>query len=1470
MLQVIQSNQTTQLLKHLIHAYKTEQAHVFDEFVVLVPSMVLGDWLQNSIADQLGISTLITNEFWGQYQWRLMQTVLENYNKIEPKNAMSIPEVAVLSTRVMQWQIFGYFLHHKTQIISEPNHPLYEIVSKLITANQNNSSNSNFTTTNTNKAQTNNDEVGFWQLSEQLAGVFNRYLTHRLDWLDIWSGIGQANNASNELNIAKLIKDKDTLTAQFSGTNEKVITPDWIIENYEQLQKAQCFLWQQLFKDVYRQRRNIETRFWQGIDFFAKQLTKKDFAKKLNFPKSLYLFTIQQLPLDEFSFIKRLSNYVDIKLLHYNPSKAYWADIVDKHWFTHQQIINPSIVYLREFGHTLLSRLGKQERETFATLSSLAGNEQYINDGEYQQVEWRNDFVDVVTPQLNTITNNTSLLHRLQQDVLDMDDKLTKLTFEQQTTQQVINNLQERQWQFDGIDNSLSIHSCHSLQRQLEVLRGMIAKWLNEPNSHEDKQNKETSSLNKRHISDIVVMLPEVDSNYDLISSVFVDGVGQDGLALPARVTGVVDRQVRQLWQAICGYYQLLGEKFSTFEATQFYDWLMLPAIYESHELTFEQITRACDLLKEAGFIRGFDEQHIKQRVTQQDTDYRFSFAYALDRLVMGLTTPNVMLTDCLYTKDWTEFNDEENSLLKPNHIISNSNMVHEKTVPLASVSLNDASIIKVLCDIFNALNTHRNEYFDKTTNKAKQQTAHEWLTQIENKVIHPYFAAFNQTRAMRSIFKAMNGLKANLRANYFYKQDIQQDKTANTDDSHPPSIKQLPFQLSFIIESIEKELESQQISAEQTGAITFARFGALRTLPFKLVVMLNMNLSEFPRQQKEDRYDLMKAGLARRGDRRSDDDDNGAFLDALLCAKQNCWIFYNGQSVTDANEHLPATPVSELIHFLTSEINWQWSETEVNNLSAIDKQIFEQNIREHIHSRLVTKHTALPFTDDVFFQPLPKEITKLNNQASKHQDVQDAASFEQVLANTLFNFNVAKKVQTPPAPIWTQVFKQLSTSNGSKNGDKNRLNKNIEISTPTQYEAIANLLTHSFGKPQSDWLTQLLPNNNATVDELLTTLNLPAAINIEHLSTQVNHTGKLYLRHNQVNISQYDDESTVLEPLKLNGLSNYALNDSLIEYLPQLLNINNTDDKIKPNYSKEIESFLFSPVLPAGIARQTTLTNAHKNLLQQIQNLGITLKNYDAAKGLDIDRTSIDSNYEITEVNEVHRNITMTIFGKPHTIEVNGLIPNCYGDKVDSSDANNNTKLSVKRWINILATKASGKHLIKFWLRHLFWQVVRNTSSQQAAVGDGDSIWQFASSGSDINTLKDMSLIKLPAIEQSLAKRLLVKWYIYANFAKHYPIIIMPQYAFTYLNKLIKANEDGSIYTPIGADFKGWSAPMFNKNNVNKTIYDSCSQHAIWSYILDDINDDTTLVNQALIDAVNTLAEPLFLEVYEALEGIA
>lgn len=1501
MFKIIQSHRTELLVEQLLDAYKSKNQPIFEEFVVIVPSMVLGDWLDKSIASQAGISTLVTTTFWGQYQWTLMQDVLSRHNTyLLEQNpdavTLNVPEVAVLSPTVMKWRLFGYLTYYQEAIIADEKHPVHPLLASLIDGAQEEVQQNNARQDNIRQDRAQQD-ARIWQLASDLARVFNRYLTHREDWLELWSH-------NKPLNVDELIADKDALSLRFDKYSRG--TPEWLVEHYVELEVAQRFLWSHLFADVHQHRMALENTFWSA-------LKSNKANERAQLPKVLRIFTIQQLPQTELDFLQRLSQYMNITLLHYNPSKLFWADIVDKSWLQRQQIINPESVFLRDYGHSLLSRLGKQSRDTFAMLANLSGNEQYQdaivewqdvfndgNDGLNEEVDIGFDDISHDSDSNQYLQNSPSLLRRLQNDVLMLDEQSTQQATAAKVSQAVSKQIdtgshqdqqetpwyedealenkrfeKERFWAMSAQDNSLSIHSCHSLQRQLEVLRIMIGRWLNEPLKPGEK---------KRHISDIVVLLPDVERHHALISSIFVSGKGQDGLTLPAKVTGVVDADIRQLWEAIIGFYKLLGSHSARFEAAEVLDWLMLPLLYESFGLTHDQMSRGCDLLVEAGFIRGFDEWHLKQTLDSNDYDYRFTFAQALDRLTLGLVMPEAKLSDCLYPltqEDWP------------------STALPEMSLPLPQVSLNDAIIIEALCRIYAGLTARRDDH----TQKLK---AEDWLDQIETQVIHRYFGDVDQTRTMRAIYNAMNGFKSSLRANRHYRQYASSDSTNKEVEQKLAGVEQLPLKLSFMLDSIEAELESQQVSAEPTGVITFGRFGALRNVPFDLVVMLNMDLSEFPGRDLDNRYDLMKATNARRGDRVSEDDDNGAFLDALLCARSACWIFYNGQSLIDTHEHLPANPVSELLQFLQGEVQWQVKSLEAlktlpENVDSTTESL-KRYLPKLIKQWLVTEHPALPFheslfeTDiedaDIFEQAsdISNHIPKLNQNEAiniKNNSPADMTDeLDNLLNKAMRKTKLAQKRQFPPAPLWQAVFHTLKGRTSSEYAEL------VGLPTKSQYEAIAQLFGQGLGQ-----LGQIDSQTLVTLSEMLsleatvdsgdvsdptkkaftdTVFNI-GEIDVEGvLAYQVRHPAKAFLRTQKVHVVQGEEAMAHQEPLFLDNLTTYQIKEYLINELASDAANNSTDSTA----TQDSPILMYQKIMPAGVARQTTLPNQQQKLQQQCQEFKEQL----IANGLDVtqilEESDIGGLQLLTPTTEHPVQIALAAVLNdtdnvpllkllPQLIKIKGALPILVPTSI-SIDANHHrsnlqagvsyAEQSPKQWLNILPNSASPKHLIKFWLSHLYWQVARRTTAEQVGLNDGVSIWRFNKPNSQVKKYEKTTAFKLSPIMYEDAVTELIKWAIFGKLVGQVPITLLPEYALSYLDKCAKAEDESGSYWPKRSDFSDWLRPSYHVD----AVYDTCSQHAIWQYVLRDQD-----AFKALSAALTTLAQPLYEPMFTALQGL-
>ena len=89
-----------------------------------------------------------------------------------------------------------------------------------------------------------------------------------------------------------------------------------------------------------------------------------------------------------------------------------------------------------------------------------------------------------------------------------------------------------------------------------------------------------------------------------------------------------------------------------------------------------------------------------------------------------------------------------------------------------------------------------------------------------------------------------------------------------------------------------------------------------MRSIPFKVICMLGMNDTAFPRHDAPPAFDLA-AAQPRAGDRNLRDDDRHLFLETLLSARETLYISYVGLSNRDNKESPPCAPVGELLDYL-------------------------------------------------------------------------------------------------------------------------------------------------------------------------------------------------------------------------------------------------------------------------------------------------------------------------------------------------------------------------------------------------------------------------------------------------------------------------------------------------------------------------------------------------------------------------
>lgn len=106
------------------------------------------------------------------------------------------------------------------------------------------------------------------------------------------------------------------------------------------------------------------------------------------------------------------------------------------------------------------------------------------------------------------------------------------------------------------------------------------------------------------------------------------------------------------------------------------------------------------------------------------------------------------------------------------------------------------------------------------------------------------------------------------------------------------------------------------------TGGVTFCALVPMRSIPFRVICLLGMNGTAFPRTTRRADFNLIDAGTSARrpGDPDRRADDRYLFLEALLSARERLVVSYIGQSIRDNAALEPSIVVSELLDVLDAQ----------------------------------------------------------------------------------------------------------------------------------------------------------------------------------------------------------------------------------------------------------------------------------------------------------------------------------------------------------------------------------------------------------------------------------------------------------------------------------------------------------------------------------------------------------------------
>lgn len=838
---VIQSQRIEVLLGAYIQLTKQAAARplaVLQTQHFITPNAAVEQWLTQKISEQQGISAnYVYHQRIRGFQWYAYQRVLEDKDKVRRANSPQL---------IMKWRIYqaldGYIQAEQNPL--PETHALFPIIKRIYHSAE--------LLPQGIERQLKKQSMLYW-LAEQVAKLFANYMIYRgncqkncqpvchcpSNWLATW-GRGESLNLEQLLNI--------------SGLNSTDATADPASFQFAQAQELEAwqrYLWQETFQDDFALMQSIDTDFWQIMD----DPEQGPSARRL-LPQRLVVFTLLDLPPSQLQFLRRLGQYLDVMIFHYNPSQEYWADSVDPNWkkqydlrvkaryveknpqatdaqiaeFFEQFTLNFN-AEIRESRHPLLTRFGKQARDHFSILANLSSGE---------EGQWVDAFVDDFYDQFEP-----HLLGQLQSDMLHLVEP--KAGAHRLSPQ----------------DQSIQVHVCHSSLRQLEVLRDQLTHWL-----------AQSRAAQPRRLSDILVLVPNLKQIEPLIRSVFPQSSDPDAMHLAVKIAGLTSMDAALAWRSVMGRIVMVQGRFNLDE---FADWLYLSATQIRYQLDVAACERIITLLTDAGFKRGLDQVHLQRSLTPEDQDYRYSFKYALDRLMLGVAIP--------------------------------VHSLFEQTLSYARVDREDFELIGILIEIYQDFAARRDWLIAHEMSKhaAGAGIGHElgaevWLNQLLDDIAEYEQAGVASLSTVRDIVRKQERM---LTLASFYDQDQSW------------ILRKINLPLHYLLNEIEQALDSQMDQAQPTGYITFSQLGQIRPLPYALVVMLNLDGGKFPSRNQGIPFDLMQLLRPQLGDRSRLEDDQAAFLDGLLMAQDSFWLFYNGFDVSDGEVREPSSVVIELMAHL-------------------------------------------------------------------------------------------------------------------------------------------------------------------------------------------------------------------------------------------------------------------------------------------------------------------------------------------------------------------------------------------------------------------------------------------------------------------------------------------------------------------------------------------------------------------------
>ncbi len=399
---------------------------------------------------------------------------------------------------------------------------------------------------------------------------------------------------------------------------------------------------------------------------------------------------------------------------------------------------------------------------------------------------------------------------------------------------------------------------------------------------------------------DVAVMMPDVAAYRPAIEAVFGGLPKDDRRFIPFNLGDVPTDAAHSAARL---FLDLLNAPTSRWRCSEILDVLAVPGVMRRFDLDAGELEQLSRQLHDAGVRWGEDE-----RARAQAGGYReFSFAFGIDRMLAGFAC-----------------GDDEDALVA-------------RVAPLPGVEGQAFARLDALLAVIDSFRRLREL-------AAREMSAADWQRELNALFDGLYQGDSNdiaETRALERMRRALEDLVEHTQA---------------------ASVQTLAWQdlRAFLRERLNEADPRQQLFS---GGVTFCGMVPLRVVPFRVICLLGMDETAFPRRDPGGLDPLTRdarTGERQTGDRSVREDDRLLFLQLIAAARDTLYISWIGRDAHSNETLAPSVVVAELMdllreNYLSHDADARDAQhallPRVQPLHPFDASLFDTNARRSYRS---------------------------------------------------------------------------------------------------------------------------------------------------------------------------------------------------------------------------------------------------------------------------------------------------------------------------------------------------------------------------------------------------------------------------------------------------------------------------------------------------------------------------------------